>query len=117
MLRGLFGGGTKGAPSGAGEVGPAEARERVQRGNVLVDVREPAEWQSGHAPGARHIPLGQLAARMGELPQDGEIITVCRSGNRSAKAAELLRGAGYRTVHNLKGGMTAWAKDGLPVER
>jgi len=89
----------------------------VQRGNVLVDVREPAEWQSGHAPGARHIPLGQLAARMGELPQDGEIITVCRSGNRSAKAAELLRGAGYRTVHNLKGGMTAWAKDGLPVER
>lgn len=117
MLRRLFNRVAQAPTGGADEVSPGEARERLQQGSVLVDVREPAEWTSGHAPGAVHIPLGQLPARLGELPRDRELITVCRSGHRSAQAATLLRGAGYGRVRNLKGGMSAWAAGGLPVER
>ena len=119
MLRGLYGRGAQGAQGaqGAGEVSPTEAEERLRRGSVLVDVREPEEWRAGHAPGATHIPLGQLPQRLSELPRESEIITVCRSGNRSGKAAELLRGAGFDRVQNLMGGMIAWSKGGLPVER
>lgn len=115
LMQGALGGG-KGDGSSA-EVGPADARARLAAGSVLVDVREQDEWNAGHAPGARHIPLGQLGARSHELPKDREIITVCRSGNRSARAASLLRGAGFPQVRNLSGGMTAWSREGLPVER
>lgn len=61
---------------------------------VLLDVREPDEWQAGHAPQARHIPLGQLQSRLSELPRDHQIIAVCRSGRRSALAAQQLGAAG-----------------------
>jgi rhodanese-related sulfurtransferase len=83
-------------------------------GAVLLDVREPREWQAGHAPKARHIPLGQLARRAGELPDGRAVVTVCRSGARSARAAALLARGG-RQVSNLRGGMYAWARAGLPV--
>jgi rhodanese-related sulfurtransferase len=95
-------------------VGPEEAKEAMDRGAVLIDVREPHEWKSGHAPKARHIPLGQLGSRMGELPRNREIYVVCRSGSRSARAAKML--ASHRgDVANVKGGMSAWARSGLPV--
>ena len=81
---------------------------------LLLDVREPQEWQAGHAPHADHIPLGQLEGRLGELPRDREIITVCRSGRRSALAAQQLAHEGFQAT-NLTGGMTAWADDGLPI--
>ena len=95
-------------------VDPAEAREALERGAVLLDVREPHEWRLGHAPKARHIPLGQLTARAGELPRNREVLIVCRSGSRSARAAKMLstrRG----DVANVKGGMNAWARAGLPL--
>ena len=95
-------------------VGPGEAQEALQRGAVLLDVREPHEWQNGHAPKARHIPLGSLPARMGELPHNREIYVVCRTGARSARAAKLLS-AQRGDVANVKGGMTAWSHAGLPV--
>ncbi|GAB2746168.1 rhodanese-like domain-containing protein [Nocardioides pakistanensis] len=95
-------------------VDPAEAKEAVERGAVLLDVREPHEWKSGHAPKARHIPLGQLGSRVGELPRNREILVVCRSGARSARAAKLLS-AQRGDVANVKGGMGAWARQGLPV--
>ena len=97
------------------EVAPAEAREALDRGQaVLVDVREPHEWQAGHAPQARHIPLRDLAARADDLPPGREVLFVCRSGNRSARAAGML--AGRRPdVANVSGGMAAWAAAGLPV--
>lgn len=94
---------------------PTEAGELLQRGAILLDVREPAEWQAGHAPRARHIPLGQPAQRQRELPTGRTIITICRSGARSARAAALLAGDGARDVRNLAGGMNAWAAVGLPV--
>ncbi len=81
---------------------------------VLLDVREPDEWLAGHAPGALHIPFGELAARTGELPTDRPVVCICRSGGRSRKAAELLAGKGF-DVHNLNGGMRAWSASGSPV--
>jgi rhodanese-related sulfurtransferase len=85
---------------------PADADALLAGGAVLLDVRERQEWQAGHAPKARHIPLSQLANRHRELPADRMIITVCRSGMRSAQAARVLAGQGLR-VANLSGGMHA----------
>lgn len=95
-------------------VRPAAVGALLDEGAVLLDVREPDEWRTGHAPKARHIPLGQLADRAGELPAGRVVVTVCRSGMRSARAASLLAGQG-RQVHNVSGGMRAWAAAGLPV--
>lgn len=80
----------------------------------LLDVREDDEWAAGHAPGARHIPLGDLGARAAEVPQDELIYVVCRSGHRSGQAAQALAGAGWRAV-NVAGGMQQWAAAGLPM--
>ncbi len=80
----------------------------------LLDVREDDEWAAGHVPGATHIPLGQLGARTGELPQDDDIYVICRSGVRSARAAQALGGAGWRAV-NVAGGMQDWAQAGRPM--
>jgi len=95
-------------------VSPAQAAALADGGAVLLDIREPHEWQVGHAPRARHIPLGQLHRRAAELPKGRAIVTVCRSGARSARAAAVLARDG-REVSNLAGGMHAWARAGLPV--
>ena len=95
-------------------IGPSEAQVAMDRGAVLLDVREPHEWMNGHAPEARHIPLEQLCSRAGELPRNREILIVCRSGSRSARAAKLLA-AQRGDVANVKGGMSAWVRAGLPV--
>jgi rhodanese-related sulfurtransferase len=97
-----------------GTVRPLAVADLLDRGALLVDVREPHEWQAGHAPRARHIPLGQLTVRLHELPAGRPVVTVCRSGRRSARAAALLARDG-REAHNLAGGMHAWASAGLPV--
>ena len=96
------------------EVDPLGAQRALVAGAVLLDVREPSEWQAGRAPGARHIPLGELAARAEEIPTGTEIVVVCRSGARSLLAAGALRAAGYPAA-NLAGGMQAWELAGLPV--
>lgn len=95
-------------------VSPRQAATLVDEGAILLDVREPYEWQSGHAPAARHMPLSQLARRIAQLPPGRPIITVCRSGHRSARAAALLAREGLE-VSNLAGGMHAWARAGLPI--
>ena len=106
------------APAGASQdVTPTDAQQRAKQGAILLDVREPSEWRAGHAPGATLIPLGQLSQRLAELPREREIIAVCRSGNRSGVAAGILRGAGFTQVHNMTGGMNAWARAGLPIKR
>lgn len=107
FLSGLFG-------RKYGSIGPTEARRRAAEGAILLDVREPSEWRAGHAPKARHIPLNDLDRRGTELPAGRDIITVCRSGHRSARAAKDLAADG-RTVLNLTGGMRAWSAAGLPV--
>ena len=80
---------------------------------VLLDVREDDEWQAGHAPGALHVPLGQVPARLGEIP-DGEVHVICRSGGRSGQAVAWLTRNGYDVV-NVDGGMHAWVDAGRPV--
>jgi rhodanese-related sulfurtransferase len=95
------------------DVDPGRAAELLQRGEaVLLDVREPQEWVAGHAPQAAHLPLGLLTLEA--VPRGRPVIAVCRSGNRSGKAADALAAAGV-PVHNLAGGMKAWAAAGLPV--
>ncbi|MGV9372992.1 rhodanese-like domain-containing protein [Micromonospora tulbaghiae] len=101
------------ATADAAEVDAAKAARMVSAGRAsLLDVREPDEWTAGHAPRARHLPLGSL--RPDTQPPGQPIITVCRSGRRSAAAAARLRAAGL-TAYNLTGGMQAWAAAGLPV--
>jgi rhodanese-related sulfurtransferase len=99
-----------------GGVSAQQAQQMQADGAVLVDVREPAEWSAGRAPGAVHVPLGELTSRLADIPREATIVTVCRSGRRSDTAAAQLRAAGY-TVHNLDGGMQAWQSAGLPVVR
>lgn len=97
-----------------GRVTAAQAAALIDDGAVLLDVREHQEWHAGHAPKARHIPLSQLPHRAGEIPPNKAIVTVRRSGHRSARAAAMLAQLG-RDASNLGGGMHAWARAGLPV--
>ena len=82
---------------------------------VALDVREDYEWLAARLAGAVHVPMGELAARLDEVPRDRLIVAVCRSGHRSDVVAGALRGAGYR-VENLEGGLKAWERAGLPLE-
>jgi rhodanese-related sulfurtransferase len=96
------------------ECDPLGAEDAVREGAVLLDVREPDEFAAGHAPGATELAVGELEGRLAELPTGTTIVCVCRSGVRSASAADLLVRAGFDAV-NLVGGMLAWAAEGLPV--
>jgi rhodanese-related sulfurtransferase len=84
---------------------------------VLIDVREPHEWRAGRARGARHIPLAQLPQQLEGLPRQAPVYLICRSGNRSHTAAAYLKKAGFERPINVRGGMLAWERAGLPVER
>ena len=96
---------------------PAELADRLGGRFVFVlDVRQPSEWRRGHIRGADNVPLGSVGRRLATLPRDRTVVTVCASGHRSAGAARMLRRAGFE-VENLKGGMQAWSRQGLPVEK
>ncbi|HXY75975.1 MAG TPA: molybdopterin-synthase adenylyltransferase MoeB [Steroidobacteraceae bacterium] len=82
---------------------------------LLVDVREPSEWEVGHLEGALHIPLGELPARLGEIPPDSAPVFICRSGGRSLAACQLALRAGVASPTNLEGGMRAWAAEVDPT--
>jgi rhodanese-related sulfurtransferase len=84
---------------------------------VLIDVREPEEWREGHAPIARHIPMREIPQQLASLPRTAPIYVICRSGNRSETVAAYLTRAGFDRPINVAGGMVAWERAGLPVER
>lgn len=88
-----------------------------QPGVTVLDVREPWEYEEGHIPGVTLIPMGEVAARLDEIPRDQPVIVTCRSGNRSGQIATFLRDQGYDNIHNMTGGILAWEAAGLPVER
>jgi adenylyltransferase/sulfurtransferase len=97
-----------------------ELADMQQRGDdfLLVDVREPAEWEIVRIPGATLIPKGDLPSKLSELPQDKPIVLYCKSGVRSAEALAVLKGAGFSSAKHVQGGVTAWAtqvEKGLPV--
>jgi rhodanese-related sulfurtransferase len=93
---------------------PEVAVSAVPADGWLLDVREPHEWVAGHAPDARHIPLGDLGARSTEIPTAEMVFVICRSGVRSAQAVHALNGAGWQAV-NVAGGMQEWASAGRPM--
>jgi rhodanese-related sulfurtransferase len=82
---------------------------------VLVDVRESYEWDAGRIAGARHIELERLGSQADELPKDRPVIFQCRMGRRSALATEAFRAVGF-DAYNMRGGIQAWADEGLPLE-
>ena len=81
----------------------------------LLDVREPEEWEAGHAPDAHHMPMMEVPVRMAEVPTDAEVVVVCRSGGRSGQVVSYLMGNGWDNVRNLDGGMQSWAAAGREV--
>ena len=96
------------------DVQPAVLSTDLPAEVYLLDVREDDEWAAGHAPEAVHIPVCTLNERAAEIPQDREIYVICRTGARSAYAAQALVGAGWRAV-NVAGGMQDWAAAGRPM--
>jgi rhodanese-related sulfurtransferase len=111
IFKSLFG-------SSATTINAAEAMARIDSAQppVILDVRQPDEFRSGHIAGAKLIPLNELHKRLGELPKDAEILCVCRSGSRSGAATSQLNSAGYKAL-NLRGGMMGWQMAGLPVKK
>jgi rhodanese-related sulfurtransferase len=93
---------------------PSIAVAAVAANSYLLDVREPYEWEAGHVEGATPMPMGEVMARLGEIPVDREVVVVCRSGHRSAQVTAYLAQIGRQAV-NLDGGMHAWEAAGLPM--
>jgi rhodanese-related sulfurtransferase len=83
-------------------------------GAHVLDVREPVEYVEGHVPGAVLVPMAQLSSRLTEIPKDGTLYVVCRSGNRSKASSELLSRAGYDAV-SVAGGTVGWIQAGHPI--
>jgi rhodanese-related sulfurtransferase len=98
------------------EITVTEADADGAEHSVLLDVREANEWDAGHAPGAIWVRLGELEGARFQLPFNRRIACICRTGQRSAKAAKQLKDWGFDAV-NVAGGMKAWAQSGLPVVR
>lgn len=97
---------------------PQEVRELLDSQAIhLVDVREAHEWADGHIPGAIHLPLSELSARVGDLPQGKPVILYCLSGGRSGQAFTWLKSAGHPVEAHMGGGISAWRREGLPVTR
>ena len=97
------------------EINVAQAAQKRDEGAFILDVREPSEWVSFHIPGATLIPLGELPARLSEVPKDREIVVVCRSGNRSQTGRDILIEAGFAKATSMAGGVNDWQAQGLPI--
>lgn len=95
-----------------------ELQEKLKYGKhpLVLDVRQPDEFRAGHINGAKLIPLNELSRRMKELPKGREIVCICASGNRSGSASRMLAKEGF-TVFNVQGGMLAWRRAKLPVQK
>lgn len=95
------------------EITPADLSSRLSKGQkiVLLDVREPAEWEGGRLENAIHIPMRRLMGDVGTLDKSAEIVVYCRTGRRSATAIEMMRSIGFENLQNLQGGITRWAAD------
>ena len=106
--------------AGGHELGTLEATRLMnQAGTLVLDVRDEKDYAEGHLPRARHIPMKDLAARVGELAKfkSKPVIVTCKSGMRSGAACRLLKAQGFTSVYQLKGGLAAWQQASLPVEK
>jgi rhodanese-related sulfurtransferase len=99
------------------EIAPAAAQTAVSKAySQFIDVRTPEEYAGGHAARAENIPLDTLTASFDKLEKNEPVYIICQTGNRSKKAAEILKGAGFNNVFNVTGGTVAWQAAGLPME-
>jgi rhodanese-related sulfurtransferase len=97
------------------DISPTQAREQISNGAVVVDVRTREEYVSGHIENSLWMPVDLLTSLMGTLPRNRLVITVCRTGVRSAQARDILEENGFNLVTSLTGGMEAWIAAGFPV--
>lgn len=111
FLSNLFG-------AGAPTITVGELSEKLKYGKhpLVLDVRQPDEFRMGHIAGAKLIPLNELHGKMNELPKGREIVCICASGNRSTSAAKMLAKEGFNVL-NVQGGMVAWRRAKLPVQK
>ncbi len=98
------------------EISVQDAYQYYEDGTLILDVRTQEEWDAGHVPNATLIPLDQLESRLSELPEDQEIVVICRSGNRSATGRDILLSSGFENVTSVAGGFNQWTANGYPVE-
>jgi rhodanese-related sulfurtransferase len=100
------------------EVSAHDAEAALSDGGeaVLLDVREAWEWEEAHVPGAVHIPMNEVPARLEEIPADRDLYVICKVGGRSARVVDYLRRHGRERAANVSGGLDAWMEAGLPVE-
>jgi len=82
---------------------------------VLLDVREDDEWDAGHAPDARHVPMTEIADRLDDVPDASPLYVICRSGGRSARVTQFLNSNGWEAI-NVADGMLGWERAGRPLE-
>lgn len=101
--------------NGMPEVSAPEAKQIIESGSQLVDVRTAGEFEAGHIPGARHIPLADIQRESAGLAREKPIILYCRSGNRSGPAADAFAASGW-DAHSIEGGLIAWHEAGLQLE-
>jgi rhodanese-related sulfurtransferase len=100
----------------AHDLTPTQVKDGLEEGElVLIDVREPYEWDAGHIRGATHIELERLASRAEEIPTDRRVVFQCRLGVRSAMAMQAFRASGWDAYH-MAGGIQEWVDEGLPIE-
>ena len=107
-------------PGGRNALNATQATMLINREDALVvDVREPDEYVSGHVPDSRNIPLSRLDERMGELEKfkKAPVILVCQTGARSGDACGKLTKKGFTKLHNLEGGIAAWRTAGMPLKK
>ncbi len=97
------------------EINIQTAYKKYKKGALLLDVRTPAEWEVLHAPNSTLIPLDELVERVDELPQDAEIIVICRSGNRSLVARDILVDFGFKKTSSVAGGFNDWSAAEYPI--
>lgn len=98
------------------EISVEQAHQLYKDGVFILEVREQDEWDAGHIPGATLIPLGSLAMGSGDVPHLEPVVIVCRSGNRSAQARDVLKSIGFVHVTSMAGGMKEWAAAGYDIE-
>src|SRR4051794_5816001 len=97
------------------EVTAAEAKQIIDGGSQVLDVRTDVEFEAGHIPGARHVPVADLQGEAAGLSKDQPVILYCRSGNRSGPAADAFAASGW-DAHSIEGGLLGWAEAGLELE-
>lgn len=94
-----------------------EAKDKIEDGAQIIDVRTPGEYVGGHVPGAINIPHMSILAQKDKLAKDKELVFICQVGQRSALACEFAAAAGFKDLYNVEGGTEAWVKAGYGVEQ